>query len=194
LEIYQAADHRNPADISATWVHYLDYTHQTVVDKIANGDPDAPQPYEAIITGVRDLAYRLNLNETTFPPDVLIPLLEKYKVEQQRDIGPSTWVMDLFLEVEIPHETIIPILERILYNNEAPFSGRNCSYIANDAFYVIEKWYAHCIRRNTPLFGGVDNARGMVQFLTMLTGNGLAQEKRHDALELRQRIEAQLRR
>ncbi|OBT97132.1 hypothetical protein VE01_04801 [Pseudogymnoascus verrucosus] len=197
LEIFQAAGHSNPSDVDVTWTNFLDSTHGQILEKAAAAGPNEPlpaKPYEAIINAVRDLAYRLNRSESTFPPELLIPKLERYAYEQQRGVGPPTWVMDLFIEIGTAFERIIPILEGMIHNDEAPFHGRNRRFIANDALYVIEKWYQDCIRHNREVFGGVDYAAGISTFLNMLTQNGLEGDKVYEAQELRVKIERVLRR
>ncbi|KFY49278.1 hypothetical protein V496_10134 [Pseudogymnoascus sp. VKM F-4515 (FW-2607)] len=197
LEIFQAAGHTNPSDVDVTWTNFLDSTHGQILEKAAAAGPNDPlpaKPYEAIINAVRDLAYRLNRSESTFPPELLIPKLERYAYEQQRGVGPPTWVMDLFIEIGTAFERIIPILEGMIHNDEAPFHGRNRRFIANDALYVIEKWYQDCIRHNREVFGGVDYAAGISTFLNMLTQNGLEGDKVYEAQELRVKIERVLRR
>lgn len=158
------------------------------------GDPQPAQPYEVIIIAVRDLAYRLNRSETTFPPEQLIPKLERYSYEQQRGVGPPTWVVDLFIEIGIPFERIVPILESMIHNDEAPFHGRARKYIAHDALYAVERWYQDCIRHNRDVFGGSEYAAYISDFVHMLMTNGLEGSKIHEAQELRVRIERNLRR
>lgn len=197
LLIFQAAGYTNPADVDATWTNFLDATHAQILErKAAAGpaDPQPPQPFEAIIVAVRDLAYRLNRSESTFPPEQLIPKLEKYAYEQQRGVGPATWVMDLFLEIGIAFERIVPILESMIHNDEAPFHGRNRKYIANDALYVIGRWYQDCVRHNKEIFGGTEYAAWLSGFLQLLTTNGLEGDKVYEAQELRVKIDRNLRR
>lgn len=61
LLIYQVAQHRNVADIRATWQNLLETTHN---EALAKGDV---QPYEVIGEQVRELGMRLNLSESIFP-------------------------------------------------------------------------------------------------------------------------------
>jgi nuclear pore complex protein Nup155 len=183
--IYQAADHRNPADIESTWLNLLESTHRKIVDQ---GDKAKEMPYEAVVQVVRDMAARLNLSETTFSPTLLVPMLERYAFEHQRGVGESTWVMDLFIDVKIPYETLISVLETMFYNDEAPFEGRNRRYIAKEMLYVIRKWYETCLLGNMRLFGGGDNAATITQTLEMLMKNGLDQNEVNDAKELQVKI------
>lgn len=195
--IFQAAGYTNPSDVDSTWTNFLESTHGQILERIAATDPNEPQPpqpYEAIISAVRDLAYRLNRSETTFPPELLIPKLERYCYEHQRGVGPPTWVMDLFIEISVSFERIVPILESMIHNDEAPFHGRNRRFIANDALYVIDKWYQDCIRHNKEIFGGSEYATWISNFLNMLTQNGLEGNKVFEAQELRVKIERNLRR
>merc|ERR1711939_599259 len=83
LEIYQVANHRNDADIRATWQSLLDQVHEVAAE------PSSEQtPYEAVITKVRDMAQRLQGSETTFSPYMIIPLLEVYGINKQPQTGP----------------------------------------------------------------------------------------------------------
>lgn len=59
--IYQVAQHRNVADIRATWQNLLETTHN---EALAKGDV---QPYEVIGEQVRELGMRLNFSESIFP-------------------------------------------------------------------------------------------------------------------------------
>ncbi|KAL3428477.1 non-repetitive/WGA-negative nucleoporin [Phlyctema vagabunda] len=168
LIICQAANHRTDADIMSTWQNLLDVVHTKIVE-----DPNATvQPYEAIINIVCDMASRLNFSESTFSPAILIPMIERYAFEQQRDVGPRTWVVDLFLRVHFPHEIILSTLTSMFYNDEAPFSGRNRRVIAEHILYILEQWYQECASNNMRLFGGEQNAVEIDQLLIELIDTG----------------------
>lgn len=147
------------------------------------------KPYEAVIATVREISYRLNMSEIVFPPQVLIPMLERYAFEHQRGVGSPTWVMDLFIEIGVPFETLVSVLEAMFYNNEAPFEGKNRRVIAKDMLYAIQNWYQQCARSNQHLFGGEDNAATISQTLLMLTQNGLENAEVREAQDLRLKIE-----
>ena len=185
--IYQAADHRNPADIAQTWQNLLQTTHEeTEVRREL-------QPYEAVVEKVRSLGTRLNLSEITFPIPVLVPLLEKYSFEYQKGIGPPTWVIDILLELQVPYESIFPVLEGMLYNNEAPFEGRNRNYIAADMLHLIQRWFHASSRGGGKIFGGDSNAAAISETLQMLQQTGLDREKMEECQALRMRIDQVLR-
>ncbi|KAA6414467.1 MAG: non-repetitive nucleoporin [Lasallia pustulata] len=185
--IYQAADHRNRADIAQTWQNLLDVTHR---ETVARGEA---QPYEAVIERVRSLGTRLNLSESTFPIPVLVPLLERYSFENQRGVGPATWVMDLFLELQVPYESIFPVLEGMLYDDEAPFGGRNRRYIAVDMLHLVRRWFHDTGRGKGKVFGSEANAAAVSETLLLLQQVGLEREMLEECQALRARVELLLR-
>lgn len=188
LLIYQAADHRNPADIRATWQNLLDRTHEEIVTR------GTPQPYEVVIEKVQSLAKRLNLSETMFPIADIVPILEKYAFEFQNGVGPRTWPIDTLIGVGVPFESLFTVLEGMFYNDEAPFQGRNRRYIANDIIYVAGLWFQDSSRGAGKILGGESNAAAITQTLMMLQQSGLLDEKTLDECRaLRARIEHMLR-
>jgi nuclear pore complex protein Nup155 len=179
--IYESANHRNDADVSATWQQLIDSTHIRV-----ESDPNAgQQPWEAIITMLRDMAERLNHSENTFNPNIIIPMIERYALERQSGVGSRHWVPDLFLEVGFPHETIVTVLQGMWYNNIPPFNDRRRRVLAEHIVYVCNQWYEECVRSNTRLYGSDDNAQEMSELLGLLAG---------DLLPVDQETVAQLRR
>ncbi|KAI9811499.1 MAG: hypothetical protein M1826_003170 [Phylliscum demangeonii] len=168
LLIYKSADHRNTADIKATWQNLIDQIHK---ETLRRGEP---QPWEAVAERVRSLGNRLHLSETTFPIGVLLSMLEKYAFEYQHPQQPAqasssslpssqddqdrshdrllasppkAWVIDTFLDVGVSPDTLLPILESMIYNDEAPFAGRNRAWIAADVLSLCQRWYATVVAR-----------------------------------------------
>ncbi|KAI9800855.1 MAG: hypothetical protein M1825_003638 [Sarcosagium campestre] len=148
LLIYQAADHRNTAHIGGTWQNLIEQVHAKA---LRDGQP---QPYEAIAEKVRSLGSRLGLSENTFPIPILLPLLERYSYEHQRDVAPPEWVIDIFLDLHAPPETLLASLESIYFNDEAPFRGRNRRPIATDIVRLCRRWYSDTKRSPNGPFGG----------------------------------------
>ena len=187
LSIYEAANHRNPADINATWQALLDATHNKVVDAGANA---GQQPYEAVITMVRAMHQRLGSSELCFSPQFLIPLLERYGIEHQNGVGPEFWLPDLFIEVDFAYETIVQILQAMWYSNIAPFTGRRKQILAAHLLYVLEQWFLDCERNNNRLFGSDENAQDISQLLEALAAGGeaLRAQDVEKCAELRRRI------
>lgn len=122
-------------------------------------------------------------------------MLERYSFEFQREVGPRTWVADLFLTLGAPYETLVASLEAIFYSDEVPFKGRNKRYITVDLLHVIRSWYADGARHGVAaLFGGEDNALAVSQTLSVLQAQGeLEPADREEARVLRERIEMLLR-
>ncbi|KAI9775046.1 MAG: hypothetical protein M1839_001598 [Geoglossum umbratile] len=189
LLIYQAADHRNPSHIKASWQNLILEVHKETVEK------GEPQPYEAVAEMVRSMGNRLGLSESTFPIDTLVRMLKTYSFEHQRDVGPQTWVMDTFLDLHVPYETILPVLDGMLYHDEAPFTGNNRKFIANDIVYLIRRWYEHGVRSGVGrLFGGESNATSITQLLRVLIQTQyLDHADKEEARILMQRIDMVLR-
>jgi nuclear pore complex protein Nup155 len=187
LSIYEAANHRNPADINATWQALLDFTHSKVADAGANA---GQQPYEAVITMVRAMHQRLGSSELCFSPQFLIPLFERYAIEHQNGVGPEFWLPDLFMEVDFAYETIVQVLQSMWYSNIAPFTGRRKQVLAAHLLYVLEQWFLDCERNNNRLFGSEENAQDISQLLEALAAGGeaLRQQDVEKCAELRRRI------
>jgi len=121
-------------------------------------------------------------------------MLEKYAFEYQRDVGPPHWVMDTFIDVGVPFETLLSILESMFYNDEAPFQGpRNRRVIAHDMIYVIQRWYEDGIRSNTKVFGGEANQAAISETLSVLMQNNIGEAKANECRILRARIDQLLR-
>ena len=76
----------------------------------------------------------------------------------------------------------------MLYYNEAPFHGTNKRYIADDMLHIAQKWFQESSRGTARLFGGEDNAAGMLETLQTMMDSGISAERRGDCEELRRRI------
>jgi len=135
---------------------------------------------------MRDMAHRLSLSETTFSPALLIPMIETYAAEFQNNVGPRTWVEDLFISVGFPYETIVATVQALWYNNVAPFTGNRRLVLARHIIYTLGQWYEECIRTNTRLFGSEENMDEINQLLDLLNAENLTPTDR-DALGVLQR-------
>ncbi|TVY71410.1 Nucleoporin [Lachnellula suecica] len=188
LMIYECADHRNDADVAGTWTQLIENTHIKV-----NDDPDAgQQPYEAIITTLKDMADRLNHSERTFNPSILIPMIERYAFEYQQGVGSRHWVPDLFMEVGFPHETIVATLQGMWYSNNPPFNDHRKRILAEHAVYVCDQWYEECVRTNTRLYGSDENAQEISELLGLL-GADLLPVERNKVEQLQRKIQRSFR-
>ncbi|KAJ6021530.1 hypothetical protein N7540_007034 [Penicillium herquei] len=182
LQIFFLADHRNAADIKATWHNLIQDLHATTS---ARG---SPQPFEAIVEKVRSLGSRLRMSETVFPVRELVPMLERYWIEHQRHVGPSHWIVDLFLDLGVAHESIYAVLEAICYTDEAPFQGPNLRYPSTDLLYLLNSWFDETMRLGGMVFGSEIVANRISETLLALQQQSHTPEIMEGCVDLRRRI------
>ncbi|RAH71700.1 putative non-repetitive nucleoporin [Aspergillus aculeatinus CBS 121060] len=188
LQIFFHADHRNAADIKSTWQHLLQDLHNRVLER------GEPQPYEAVIDQVRSLGGRLRMSDSIMPIPIILPMLERYALEHQRDVGPPTWIVDLLLDLNVAHETIFTVLEGMYYTDEAPFQGNNRRYIAKDLLYLIQHWYHETVRPGGRVFGSDTAANRVLETLLLIQqGGGIPPDQLRVANELRTKVQDILR-
>lgn len=144
--------------------------HDTTVER------GTPQPYEAVTEKVRSLGSRLRMSETVFPVRDLLPLLERYALEQQRHVTATHWVIDLFLDLGVPHEQLYGVLEAIYYNDEAPFHGSNRRIIAADLLYLLEVWFGESTRPGGVVYGSSAMASRVSETLLLVRQGGGSQD------------------
>ncbi|KAL9600322.1 MAG: hypothetical protein Q9219_003272 [cf. Caloplaca sp. 3 TL-2023] len=186
--IYEAADHRVASDIKATWQNLLERVH-VEAEESAQG----PEPYEMIAEKVRSLGNKLGLSAIMFPIAELLPMLKRYAYNFQPNSKPETWVLDVFIDLQVPFEAIYAVLEGMFYNDEAPFQGRNRRLIGNDIVYIARLWFQDSIRGSGFAFGGEDNAIAVSGMLQMVMQSGLDERRLEECQNLRMRIENMLR-
>ncbi|OXV07639.1 hypothetical protein Egran_04597 [Elaphomyces granulatus] len=183
LQIFYIADYRNSADIRLTWQQLLQQLHDRTVEK------GEPQPYEVVAEKVRSLGGRLRMSETIFPVPVLLPMLEKYVLDYQRGLAPSTWVVDLFLDLEVSHDVIYSVLESMFYNDEAPFHGSSRRQTAGEIVYLVQRWFHDTARVGGMVFGSDAIAARVSETLRILQQSALGPELLQVAQELQLRID-----
>ncbi len=167
LLIYQAADHRDPASIKQTWQQLFQQQHDDNA-----GTTDGPQPFEAIAHSVRSLGAKLRLSETTFPLQMLIPILETYSFEHQRNIAPDHWVVDIFISLGVSNEQIFDVLETMFYTGDGAFVGVNRRVIASEVLYVVGRWASESTKAGGLLFGSEGGAGRVDELMALLMGVG----------------------
>ncbi|KAL7276341.1 hypothetical protein RUND412_000680 [Rhizina undulata] len=175
LAIFQAADYRGANEIRKCWQQLIAQTHDKAV---AEG---SVQPFELVADTVRRLGQRFSLSEYIFPPSDLVPLLEAYAYEHQRDVGPPTWVVDALLDAGIPHETLVRILDDMFYRDEVPFRGTARRRLIRDVIYVIERWVQSAVRvgRGGALEGGFKKefVEGVLQGYGRVAGDSVDRDR-----------------
>lgn len=162
LQIFYLADYRNAADIKATWQHLIQDLHATTLQH------GSPKPYEAVIEKIRSLGSRLRMSDTVFPVRELLPILERYSLEHQRQEGSAHWVIDLFLELGVAFESLYAVLEAMYYTDEAPFQGSNRRYIASDLVYLLHGWFQDSAQLGGIVFGSEAAAERVSETLLLM--------------------------
>ena len=192
LLIYQVADHRDASQIGQTWQQAIEQQHASALRRAQDGDDGAPQPFEAVAELVRSLGNKLQMSESTFPVQFILPLLEKYSFQQQRNVAPSHWVVDLFLELQVAYERTFDVLETLFYTNETPFTGVNRKLIAQDLLYVIQRWLHDTTKGGTIVFDSEEGALRVNQTLQTLMkagrSGGMDDEMMQTCREIREQI------
>jgi nuclear pore complex protein Nup155 len=124
---------------------------------------------------------------------MILPMIERYALQHQRNVGPPTWVVDLMLDLEVPYEKIYTTLENMFYNDEAPFTGANKKFIANDLLYIVQRWYAYTVRLGGAVFGNDVMAARISEMLLLVQQSGIPAEYVQMSQELRVQIENSIR-
>lgn len=98
-------------------------------------------------------------------------------------------MIDVFLDLQIPYDAILPVLERMLYNDEAPFQGRNRNYIAHEIVYVCVRWHRDSTRAGGDRpFGRQDTLEAVNELLGVLMDVHMDAKKREECVTLRSRL------
>ena len=191
IQIYQVADHRNPADIKTSWQNLIE---QTDTHSLAMYGKHA-RPWEAVGEKVRELGRKLNGADSVFPLQILLPMLERYAIQPHDVKPPPNWALDLFLDLDVPHETLLPILEGLYYGNEHPFVGSKRRVIASQMVYLVQSWFRESERKGERVvFGSEENASLAVDCAsTLLRTEELDAASRRDAEVLVEAVQRSLR-
>lgn len=186
LQIMYLANHHNSADIKATWESLIQEVHEDTAKR------ETPMPYEAVIEKIRSLAGRLRMSEVIFPVPILLPMLERYALEHQLGVGPETWVIDLFLDLQVTHDSLYTVLESLFYNDEVPFHGKNRRFIGKDLLYLIMRWCQDTSRIGGGVFGSDALAARVSEMLLLLQQSGLDEDLVQLCRDARLKIEQSL--
>ncbi|BFZ64082.1 hypothetical protein YB2330_005220 [Saitoella coloradoensis] len=180
LAIFQAADYRVSHEITACWEKIIQKEHERSVVK------GTIQPWEAVSEVIRRLGLRFSPSESIFEPEHLVPMVEKYSLEKQKDVAPSGWVPKAFLSARVPPEQLFSILDEMYDRKEYPWQGKAALLIlVRDILVICEHWVNEASKLGTRF--------AYEKVLAALAGYGKTVEDR----ETRQRLselEAEIRR
>ncbi|KAG6007326.1 hypothetical protein E4U21_006137 [Claviceps maximensis] len=160
LLIYHSANYRNPTTISGTWSNLIQQTHEEVMTRLENPEPDMPTPplpYEAVSSKIQNIARHTSLDSFVFPIQTLLPEVCRYAVAYQQDatIGADpTWPVQLFLSLGVSHDMIVRVLEGIFDTQDYGFSGMVRNRIIEIIAHVVNDWVAEVRRRGGSGKGG----------------------------------------
>ncbi|KAK5133824.1 hypothetical protein LTR08_007254 [Meristemomyces frigidus] len=156
LLIYQVAEHRNAADVRASWEQLVQGEHDRAV---AGGG----FPWERVGEKVREMGLRLGLAEATFPIAVLLPLLERYALGPMEYLPESgTWAVEVFLGLGVGGEVLLPVLEGLFYGNEVPWTGGKRRVLAAHMVHVCAQWVGGSERAGERVLCGGEEGAGLV--------------------------------
>lgn len=164
------------AEIKKCWEQLISEKHKKALEA-----PHGAQPYELVAEALRYLGGRFAHSEYIFPPGDLIPLLEIYAYEHQRDVGTPGWVVDTFVEAGVPEETVLRVLEAMFWQDEVPFKGTARRRLLADAVYAVEKWWMKVVKRGGDGFR-LDDIRNSLKSMVSVVPQGGAESERVDRL------------
>ncbi|KAA8902246.1 Non-repetitive/WGA-negative nucleoporin C-terminal-domain-containing protein [Sphaerosporella brunnea] len=142
LAIFLAAEYKVVADIRRCWEQLITQKHME-----AEQLDEGVQPWELVADEMRRLGQRYVHSEYIFPTQDLIPLLEVYAYEHQRNRGPPGWVVDIFLDAGVSEDRVLRVLDEMFWRNEIPFQGIARRRLLFDATLVAEKWWTKVVKR-----------------------------------------------
>ncbi|OLL21763.1 putative nucleoporin [Neolecta irregularis DAH-3] len=182
LEIYETANYRDPREILKCWEKILQREHENYHD-------GAGHPYEAIADTFRRLGQKFLRSDVIFQPEELLPLLEKYFIEEQKDVSPPGWVPDVFLDAGVSHELVFSTLDELWERQEPPFQGKLALLLlARDILHTAEKWLTASMR---PGIGRADRPvfRNDIVLETLKRYSAMFTQHSGSARDLKVRIE-----
>ena len=163
LLIFQAAEWRDKLDIRETWRVLIAAAHDRAE---ARGEL---HPYEFAGSAVRDAAQRVGPQTHVFLAGDVLELLQRYRYEHQRGVGPATWIIDLMVDLDQRPERMYPALQQLLLKDQRPFDARACKEIvARDLLYVADMWLRESGRTSGPLLGGDESVHAVLESLQHL--------------------------
>lgn len=136
---------------------------------------------------------------------MLLPQLVEYALKDLPDASANnpraapvsldnyTWPIDKMLDLEIPHETLVTVLEDIFYSPEATWTKQKTkSRVAQLLVYTIEAWLDISARSQGIAFGSDENAVKMLELVKEVWAylNSTRSKEGKDAAErVREKVE-----
>lgn len=183
LFIYALADHRDASQIKITWSQYLDNVYTQAVANTQNADqgredegrPATADPWETLMSDFRMVASRLRHYEAVFSVPMLVDMLEQSNVKLNPlngDDEPASvhWIPNVFIDLEVPYETIYDSLESVFLTLTQPGSKLSARRVVlGDLLHIVERWMqASYTRAGSVLFGTEAGQLRIEELLTFL--------------------------
>lgn len=115
-----------------------------------------------------------------------------------RATGPASlesysWPIDKMLDLAIPHESLVTVLEDIFYSPEALWTKQKTkSRIAQLLIYTIDSWFDATARAQGIAFGSDENAVKMLELVKEVLGyldSTRTREGKDEAERVREKVE-----
>lgn len=108
---------------------------------------------------------------------LILKLLLEYMFSSQADGKgrqlPREWPIDLVLDVGVPSETVLAVLESLLYHEGEGWSTSKNRTVAALAVYVAQKWLNESTVGGGLPFGGEEGVAAVVDLLRGLDASGI---------------------
>jgi nuclear pore complex protein Nup155 len=103
---------------------------------------------------------------------------------QQADTNKSSreWPVDLLLDVGVPLDSVLAVLENLSFNDGAEWSTSRRRVIAALTVYVCQKWLAETTIAGGLPFGGEEGAQAVLEILRGLSDLRILSGRDGDAL------------
>jgi hypothetical protein len=96
--------------------------------------------------------------------------------------GSREWPVDLLLDVGVPPDSVLGVLETLSFNDGAEWTTSRRRVIAALTVYVSQKWLSESIVGGGLPFGGEEGAQAVLEILRAVSDMGLLSGRDADAL------------
>jgi nuclear pore complex protein Nup155 len=113
---------------------------------------------------------------------IILGLLLDYMFQTDTTRGAREWPVDLLLDVGVPSETVLAVLENLQFNDGEGWSTAKRRVVAALSVYVSRKWYSDSVVGGGLPFGGEEGAGAVLEVLRSLQSMNLLSGRDGDAL------------
>jgi len=95
------------------------------------------------------------------------------QADPNRTQSPREWPVDLVLDVGVPSETVLAVLETLLYHEGEAWSTAKKRTVSALSVYVAQKWLGESTVGGGLPFGGEEGVTAVVELLRGLDASGI---------------------